>query len=230
MSVLTRLEIDVMVVGELQEAAQLANKYHLPGLVVHPGLAAEGHIARGRNNGKFKIFTPIDLPKGENYGNLKLRGLSTDALEADGFEIILTPNKNLVETRNEAKLIHSFIRNHLGPTVEIRFVLNTLGKEDEQILIQSEALRDLPTPAFIRNDMNVKSQVGKANPEIHNHNIELVHNKIKVPIKIAGNITGLKQIAACRTAKRFGVSLLQAKQIIKEFNNHPQMLKELLVD
>jgi hypothetical protein len=230
MSVLTKLEIDVLVAGELDEAAQLAAKYHLPALVIHPGLAVEGHIARGRIRGQYKIITPIDWPKGEIFGSSKMRGLSTDALEAEGFEILLTPGKSEVDTRNEAKVITEFIRNHLGPLPEIRFVMGTLTRPTEEIKIQSLGLKGVPLPAFVRNDISLKSQVSKANPDVHNANIDIMTESTKFPVKISGNINDLKAIASCKNADKFGVSLLQAKQIIKEFNSHPQKLKELLGD
>lgn len=230
MSVLTRLEIDVMVASELAESASLAVKHCLPALVIHPTLAVEGHIARGRINGRYKIITPIDWPKGDTFGMPKLRGLSTDALEAEGFEILLTPDKNEIDTRNEAKSLYEFLRTHLGPLVEVRFVLGTLTRSEENIINQVKGLRALPTPAYIRTDISLKTQAGKANPEVHNNDIERITSIIKAPIKVSGNIGDLKTIASCKNAIRFGVSLIQAKQIIKEFNSQPAKVKDLLLD
>jgi len=230
MSILNRLEIDVMTASEIEEAASLAHKYNLPGLVVHSGLSAEGHIARGRIGGKFKLITPVDWPKGENFGQPKLRGLTVDAFESDAFEILLTPNKNETETRNEAKSLHDFIRTHVGTAVEIRYVMGTLARSKDQIESQMRGLKGLPTPAFVRNDIALKPQVSKANPEIHNANIELFKEIVRTPTKIAGNINSLKAVAACKNADLFGVNLTQAKQIIQQFNNHPVALKDMLVE
>lgn len=225
MSVLNKLEIDVMQVNELGDASALAVKYNIPALVVHPAIAGEAHIARGRMQGRYDILTPIDWPKGESFGMSKLRGLSTDALEADGFEILLTPNKTEIETRNEIQALTKFIRNHLSEHVEIRYVLGTQSRDIEPLC---RGILHTPTPDMIRNDIYLKTQVTKANAEVHNDTVEKIRSVIKAPIKICGNITNIKTLAACNNVDRFAVSLLQAKDIVKEFQQQPNEVRELL--
>lgn len=226
MSILNKLEIDVMQTSELKEASELAVKHHLPALIIHPGLASDGLAARGRVRGRFKIITPVDWPKGENFGMNKMQGLSIDALEADGFEILLTPSKTEIETRNEAKAITEFIRQHVSPTVEIRFVLGTHTRENIDVL--AKGLTKIPTPTFVRNDIHLKVQISKANPEIHNETMKKIAEHVRLPMKICGNINDIRTMAACENVGRFGVNLLQAKTIIKEFKQQPDSLREIL--
>lgn len=223
---MNRLEIDVMQGNELTEAASLASKYKLPALVIHPSLATDGIITKGKINGRFKIIIPIDWPKGEIFGVNKMLGLSTDALEADGFEIMLTPGRSEIETRNEAKTITEFIRRHISPMVEIRFVFCTSTRDN--IDVMARGMMKVPAPAFIRNDIHPKIQVSKANPEIHNETIRKITEHVKLPIKICGNISEIKTMAACNGVARFGVNLMQAKTIIKEFKSQPEKLIEML--
>jgi hypothetical protein len=215
---LNRLEIDVLQANELYEASHLTTKYKLPAMVVHQDLASQAYITRNQLGGKFKIITPVDWPKGNTFGMAKFRGLPTDALENDGFEILLTGGKNLTDTRNEAKEFTKFVKGHLSEMHEVRFVLNTLSRDDENIRAMCEALKDVRMPSFLRNDINLKPQIGKANVEKHNAFIAEVSAIFKAPFKISGNINNLESINNCQNASRFAVSLTQAKSIIKEFN------------
>lgn len=227
-SIYGKLEIDVMQVNELHEAAEVAYKYNLPALVVHHGLSSEAIIAKNRVGAKFKIITPIDWPKGETFGTTKMRGLTTDALEADGFEILLTPNKSVNETKNEATAITEFIRRHIGPQVEIRFVLGCQTKSEEEILNICQGLVGIRTPTLLRTDTQIKVQVSKANVNEHNRHISTIQSIIKAPVKVSGNINNLKCATECDSASRFAVNLVQAKTIIKEFKSQPLEVVEML--
>lgn len=227
---LNKLEIDVMQANELYEAVQLTVKYKLPAMVVHQDLASEAYIARSQMGGQFKLITPIDWPKGTIFGMQKMRGLSTDALEVEGFEILLTGGMMMVETRNEAKVLTDFIKQHLSELTEIRFVLGTQIRTDKNIQLICEALKDVRMPTYIRNDTQLKLQVSKANPDAHNDMMESINDFIRVPMKVSGNVNGVRAMTSCPGASVFAVSLLQAKTIVKEFNQQPEQLRELLAD
>jgi hypothetical protein len=161
----------------------------------------------------------------------KMRGLSTDALEVEGFEILLTGGMNLTETRNEAKLLTEFVKSHLSEEHEVRFVLGTQMRDQDQVKVICEALQDVRMPTYVRNDVPLKLQVSKANADVHNEMMEIIADTIRVPLKIAGNINGFRVVTSCQGASRFAVSLLQAKIIIKEFQQQPSdQLRELLTD
>lgn len=226
---LNRLEIDVMQANELVEAARLTVKHKLPAMVVHQDLSAEAFIIRGQLGGRFNIITPVDWPKGITYGMNKMRGLSTDSLEVEGFEILLTGGKNLIETKNEVKILTNFIKQHLSEQHEIRFVLGTQIRDEDNIKVICEALKGIRTPKFIRNDTQLKLQISKANIDTHNDSMEMIADIIRAPMKISGNINSFRVLTSCQGASRFGVNLLQAKIIIKEFQQQPSdQLRELL--
>jgi hypothetical protein len=229
--IFNKLEIDVMQVGELEEASRLAYKYSLPSVVIHSGLIAEGYSARSRVKGRYKILIPVGWNKNSAFGIQKLYGLDIDSLEADGFEILLTPNKSTSETKKEVSEIVNFLRMKVSKTAEIRFVLGSnVGEPDPSIDINLlDGIVGVPSPNYIRNDYKNKLQIGKANSDIHNEFISNVRQKTSLPIKISGNINDIKSVVACKGASRFAVSLLQMKAIVKEFNNQrPEILEDLL--
>ncbi len=227
-ALLTRIEVDVMQAGEIADAVELAVKYKLPALVVHPALTSQAFVARGARQGKFKIITPIDWPKGDVFGQSKLRGLTADALDAEGFEFLLTGGMSTVETRTEAKALTKFVRDHLSPVVEIRFVLGTMMRDDDNIARMCEAMTDVPTPSYIRNCIHLKTQVSKANSEVHNATMDTILSHFSAPLKICGNIGGVRAMAATQRAVRYGTSLVQARDIINEIQKQPTELKEIL--
>lgn len=227
-AIFSRLEIDVMQVGEILEAVELTIKYKLPSIVVHPGLSSDAIIARSRAGGKFKIITPIDWPKGETFGVNKMRGLSMDSLETDGFEFLLTPNKSETDTRNEARALTEFVKQHLTDQIEVRFVLGSSIRTTENIISMCKGLLTVRTPSMIRTDTQLKLQVNKANPEEHNRQISMIRETIKAPIKLSGNINNLKSVVSCDNATRFAVNITQARSIIKEFSSQPNQLANIL--
>lgn len=223
-----RLELDIMQANELVEGIELAIKYNFPAMIVSPGLSGDAIRMRGRLRGRFKIITPVDWPKGDNFGSTKFRGLSTDALEADGFEICLTGGKDEGATRNEAKTLSEFIRFHIGELTEIRFVLGTSVRPEANIVSLCKGLVGIRTPTFVRTDTQLKLQVSKANTEMHNSLINLITKIVRVPIKISGNITSVRSVTGSPEASRFAVNLAQARGIIKEFTQQPGELKNIL--
>jgi len=228
MSIFHKLELDVMQTNELEDAAILATKYNFQGMVVHPLIISDALFVRGRMQGRYKIFTPVDWPKGENFGMVKLRGLSSDALDVDGFEILLTGGKSMVETRNEAKVLTEFVKKQLSDNIEVRFVLGTSLRTPENLELMMEAFKDVRTPSYIRNDHHLKLQVSKANADNHNAFMDQLLGTFRAPVKLSGNINTVRAITACDRAQRFAVNILQARAIIKEFQQQPEQLKSIL--
>lgn len=226
--IFNRLELDVMQANELKDSVELAFKYKFPAIVVHPGLASDALRARGAVRGQFKIITPVDWPKGENFGNVKFRGLSMDAIEADGFEIMLTGGKTEGDTRNEAKALTEFVKKQISEQTEVRFVLGAYMRDEENLASLCRGLLHVRTPAVVRLDTQLKLQVSKANTDEHNRLVALVRSIVQVPVKVVGNIAGVRSVTGCPDAARYGVNLLQARTIIKEFQQQPGGLKDLL--
>ena len=230
-SILRKLEIDVMQVNELMEASELTKKYSLPALVVHQNLANEALLARMKVSGQYQLIIPIDWPKGENFGNVKFRGVSKQALEADGYEIMLTPGKSNSDTKNEATTLTKFVKDYLGEFVDVRFVLGNLTREKEEISRFCDSLLGIKKPALIRSDTVLKIQQNKANADVHSDFIGIVSSKgLSCPIKLSGNMNNLKSIASAPQAYRYAVNIAQAKTIIKEYSQQPNELREILAD
>jgi len=228
-ALLQRLELDIMQANELEEAIDLIIKHRIPTAIVHPGLILDAMMHRSRYQGTFKIITPVDWPKGEVYGLSKFMGLNVDALNSDGFEFMITPNRPESDIKNEMDMLIDFIRNHVSEIPEIRFVFNALTNEDQNnIKSMAKAVRGIRTPTLIRTDYKLKLQVSRANPEIQNDIIGMIKEIVDVPLKISGNMNSIKTIMQCQDASKFAVSLTQIRAIIKEIQRQPEKLKEML--
>lgn len=226
--IFSRLELDIMQANELRESVELAYKYNLPAVVVHPNLVPNVFQARGVIRGKFKIVVPVDWPKGEAFGTIKFRGLPADAMEADGFEVMLTPDKTELETRQEAIAITEFVKKQISDQTEVRFVLGTYSNNSDNLAAMCRGLLHVRTPALLRFDTQLKLQVSKANTDEHNRIIKTIREHTQIPVKATGNIAGVRSVTGCGGASRFGVSLLQARIIVKEHQQQPNDLKNLL--
>lgn len=215
---LTRIEIDVFQGNEILESFELAHKYRLPAIIVHPSLSSDALVCRGRSKGKYKIITPVDWPKGEVFSTDKFKGLSLDSLETDGFEIYISPKKQKGDIRKEINSCTEFLKKFIGELCEIRFVIGTRTKDEADLASAYEAFRDLKTPTLIRDDITLKTQNYKANPAIHSAFITNMSQFLKCPIKVSGNLDCIEDLLACEPAKRFGASLQQTKGIIRSIN------------
>lgn len=231
-AITTKLEVDVMQASELDPAFLLASTHSLPAVVVHPQLVQEAILTRVKRQGRFKILSTIDWPKGELFGMTKMRGLTRDMMSIDGYEILMTGYRNENETRNEARVLTEFIKSHLSPTMEIRFVLGALLRDDAEAVKVAKVMRDIQAPAMLRTDTHLKIQVTKANVKTHNALLGSIKAVCGLPIKVSGNIDSVRVIAGClqapNTASRFAVSLLQLQAVVKELHAQPDELRDLL--
>jgi hypothetical protein len=214
----TKLEIDVMQGNEILESFEMAHKYRMPAIVIHPSLSSDALVCRGRMKGNYKIITPVDWPKGEAFATEKFKGLSLDSLDTDGFEIFLSPKKNPDDIKKEISACTDFLKKFMGELFEIRFVVGTRTKDEALLKNIYEAFVHIKNPNMIRDDITLKTQNYKANPDIHNAFMDSVKVAISCPMKVSGNIDNLDIISKCPSSKRFGVSLQQAKSIIRLCN------------
>jgi len=230
-AITTKMEIDVMQASELYEACQIASANAMASIVVHPQLTPEALMTRGRFRGKFKIITPVDWPKGDIFGMNKLRGLTINNLQSDGFEIMLTGGKKEAETRTEAKVITEFVRRHISPIAEIRFVLGAYMRPEEEIVRMCKVMKDVPTPTLLRTDHHLKAQAAKASPKAQQQLIEKIREVTQLPLKISGNIDSVRIMASCIEQKdqvgaaRFAVSLQQTHTILNDLRQQPDLRK-----
>lgn len=227
-SITTKLEIDVMQANELVPAIELACKHVMPAIVVHQSLIPQAAIQRIKSKGRFKIIAPIDWPKGDNFSMLKLRGITSNTLGADGFEILLTGGKNEIETRNEASTLTDFIYDTVNRDAEVRFLLGTQMRSDEEIMRICHGLVGVRSPTMIRVDHHLKVQVTKGNVEAQTAHAARIKEVIAYPLKACGNFTTAKAVASCTWAHRVAVGLNQAQQILRELSRNPDGLRDIL--
>lgn len=212
----TKLEIDVLAINELQEAIQLAIKSFVPAIVVHSKLIQEAIILRGRMNGRFKIITPIDWPKGEKTGIAKWHSQPMDVFEADGFEIVLAANRKAGEINRDIIESTEFVKEKIGDEFDVRFTINSHDISDDGLENIATAFQKVRQPSLIRSDTQTKTQQSKANVETHNKFISTFKKYVATPLKVSGNINDLRT-AAVIGSNKLAVNLVQAKSIIKEF-------------
>jgi len=217
--IITRLEIDVMQGNEILESFDLAHKYRLPSIVIHPSLSSDALVCRGRSKGNYKIITPVDWPKGEIFATEKFKGLSLDSLETDGFEIYISQKKSADDIKKEIMSCTEFVKKFLGEIFEIRFVVGSRTKEPDDLKNAFEAFRNVKNPTLVRDDIVLKTQNYKANADVHNEFKKSISEVISCPLKISGNIETIEMVQSCDFARRFGVSLQQAKSLIRDVNN-----------
>lgn len=212
---LSKLEIDVNKNEQLDEAAELAKRCYCPALVVSPDLVATATLVRGIRQGRFKVITAIDWPKGEQYCREKFRGIPIESLQSDGFEIILTPRDNLSQIATEIKYISGFVREQFNQLFELRFVLDIdqSNRTDSIISHMLETCKQIPLPFLIRTTHNTKIS---PQVKIASH-LETIKNTLAVQVKVSGNVDF--NIYTNVKAERFAATLQQAQSIVKEMQN-----------
>ena len=226
-SIIGKLEIDIMQGTELKEAVELAVVNQIPAIVVHPELAQEANVYRGIRQGRFRIITAVDWPKGDRYAMDKLRDMPVDALSRDGFEILISERSNASEIKAELLTCFKFIRDHLPEITEIRIVLGAFMRNEDFVVRACDVLKNVPAPDMIRTDHHLRVQQSVANAQAHNDLITLIQRHTRRPIKISGNINSAKVVTSC-SADRFAVSLKQASSIVKEIRENPEKIRKLL--
>jgi hypothetical protein len=213
---LSKLEVDVFQAGELTEVTQLAIKHGLPALVVHQGLINDAFIARGKGRGKFKLIAQIGWNKNPDAGAAKFRHLPIDALESDGFEVVLSPASTASALRSEAMEIGKFVRDRISTQTEIRYVLSNHSGHTDHLKAACEGLQSVPTPAMVRNHTEVKLPATKANDPLHWQMADTIKGILQVPLKMSGNYNGFNSFKGNgQYFHRYGVNLLQLKSILK---------------
>lgn len=244
-----KLEIDVMQASEIQKAVDFAIEHKVPSLIVHQQLVPTVNMHRSIKGGQFKIIVPVDWPKGESRGADKLRFLSVQALNADGFEILVSDLKSKSEYSAELSNIYNFVRQFVNNNAEIRFVLGTSIRPIEQIMMICNALHNIPSPDMLRTDTCTKGQMNKFSLKAHNELLSTVNpvipDTLNVPddsdkdlcanitkvtqrrLKISGNIDSVKAIQS-GNAYRYGVNISQFDKIIADMKRINELRKQEL--
>ena len=101
---LSNVELDVPKQTVLRPASEFALRYNCSAVVVPPELITNACIARAMARSRHKVIAAIDCPKGNQFMADKFRGVPSESLNCDGFEIMLTPTGN-VDIKREVKFL-----------------------------------------------------------------------------------------------------------------------------
>jgi len=188
-------------------------------MVVAPDLVRATTVNRALGRGSFKIFTAVDWPKGNQHLSDKFRGMPSEAINVDGFEILLTTNGKAAVSK-EVKFLSTFFRDHLPPTTELRFVLGWFapGRKPEHFEYMLEACKQIAAPALIRTTHLTKLTSVDGSTDSHKSVIEAISGIKRIPIKISGNIN-MQTRLGCKDAIRYACTLRQAIDLDKELSN-----------
>lgn len=213
-----------MAAAELPQACDFASTYQMPSIVVHPVLVQRALQLRDAKKAAFKIITCVDWSRGDQHGINKFVGLSTYAMRADGFEVLLSYRDDQ-DNSAEVELLTSFIRNYISDTAEVRYVLGSLDRSLEEVLAICAGLPKNGV-AYVRNDHHTKGQISKFSPKAHNELIDRVKATVPCRVKVSGNVDSLRFVSQDR-ADRYAVSSLQIQKIIKDVAKEVEKAKHV---
>jgi hypothetical protein len=216
----TKLELNVLgnlPATEYNGVLTFAIRNKIPAIVTDPLLIEQMFVQRSRYNGQFKIICALDF-RGGDFAVSKFQHIPKIALDADGFDVYLTPKKSDIESSNEMKAIEEFI-SRINMTAEKRWTLGLRTGDGHKNTLRH--FKERPAN-YIRNDINLISPL--ATLETLKKDVELIRSHSATPIKLCGNID-LDIIDTLKTA-RYDVTLTQARGIVNEVKAREKRLKE----
>ena len=213
----TRFEINLQdtLASEIGSASTFILKNKIPTMIVNTDLfmsvLADRQMKTWQMQPPYKIIVAIDFrDNGKHYAMDKVKLLPREVLEADGYDIMITPGRNEIETGKEMNTLHDFFKQ-MNPMTEIRWVLGCRTQTTENILTVIKMAKKYP-PNFIRTDSNVvipQQDIGN-----HRVDIKLIKDNIGIPIKLSGNINWEIVKEMKDQVARFDVSISQARSIL----------------
>jgi hypothetical protein len=210
----SKLEINLLdATTTPQIVSEFAIKFKIPAIVSSPEYIAPLISHRAMMGGQYKIISALDFPKGTNYAMDKLFRANPDFVHADGFEVLLSAGKSEIQSKNEMKAIHSYLKAN-RPLSEIRWVvrMNTADPEETNGILKN--MKNYP-PSFVRVDPHLVTP--RATVEALASQVEQVGASVPYPIKVSGNIDidRLEALKGLKGLKRFDVSMKQAEAIVQ---------------
>lgn len=200
---------------------KFASQNKIPVVIIkNPQLIPHIHFLRSSTTGHyFKVVLAIDFDaRGSNYVISKFANLDPSWIQADGFEIVLTPKENAVEVMNEVKALTSYLKR-MSPSAEIRYCINMFtfsSKVVENMILAINQQND-PRPSFIRIDQSLeasKRDIMEYAPKC----LQIIRKACTFPVKASTNVT-LDSIRKLNgQIERFDVSLKNAEVIVSQIN------------
>lgn len=172
---------------DLKEADKIAAANGCRTIYVTPNLVQIAGVARSLSGGKYKIYVMVDFPKGSKYGMNKFNGTSTDFFLADGYDVILTPNRSLHDLEKEIVSIHSFVKRMISEHVDVCYTINVSTRSEEEIKTCAMTFHKNP-PTKIKTEASATVQPTKANLDVHKSTIGGFRKYCTTPIVVSGNI------------------------------------------
>lgn len=162
----------------------LAIRYRVPAVVCSPEYVAPLLSQRASRGGGYQIICAVDFPYGKNFAMDKLKRSHPDFTMADGFEILVSVGRTEVETKNELKAIHEFVKMQ-NRLLQIRWCLSLHHKDQEAGVAALKGMKKFP-PSYVRIDPHttLKNLTMEARMEA----VELVKEHVPYPIKVSGNV------------------------------------------
>ncbi len=216
---MVKIEVDATKENQVLHGTEFVRRHKCPALVVSPDLVRSATVARAMARGSHKIICAVDWPKGTQFNRDKFRGMASEAVHADGFEVLLTPGSKLNITR-EVKFLSNFFRDHFDQTIEFRLVLGwyAQNRDDEQIKHMVEAVRQIPTPTMIRTTHLTKIPAARATVEAQQEIVDEIVGIRRMPVKLSGNMNS-KLRHGVGGVLRYGCTLQQATDLHKDLSN-----------
>jgi len=185
-------------------------KNKIPAVVIDPEFIEPMFFERQRVNAQYKIITTVFNDK--QYAMDKLRNIPRFCLESDGFEILVSSDRNPAESKNELKAITEFLRGSISPIIDIRWALDFRNKKYEDfqnsIINFKQYSCSLVRPC-------IQTTIPNFTVEKHQQDIDFIKKFYGGQIKLSGNID-LATIKKFSNITRFDVSPAQYKSIVKE--------------
>lgn len=210
----TRMEINLlaksMTPADVDGLSTFMIKNRIPALVVSPQFIDAMVVDRATRQATYKIIAAIDFDNGNSYGFSKMTNLPKSIFAIDGYEILVTPNRNEKESANELRIIRDFFLSVNG-AAEIRWVLGLGARKTEAVQNVLKHLKNCPAN-FIRNTQFTDVLFRE---EDHMSHIECIRENVASPIKLCGDITADIMSTFMKQVARFDVTVPQAKRIIK---------------
>jgi len=196
-----------------QFVSDFAIKYKIPTIVAAPEYIAPLVVHKVTMGGTYRLICALDFPKGTNYAMDKLFRTNPDFVGADGFEILLSTGKTEIESKNEMRAIHGYLKAN-RPLADIRWCLRFHTKSEKELSGILKNMKKFP-PSYVRVDQNLESP--SINTERFKKDIELIRGFVPYPIKLSGNVDlkVLQQYKDERGVKRFDVTVEQAEAIVR---------------
>lgn len=196
-----------------QRVSDFVIKHRIPAIVAAPEYMAPLAAHRAAMGGRHQLIAALDFPKGVNWGMDKLFRANPDFVIADGFDVLLTPGRTEVESKNEMRSIFEYLKAN-RPLCNIRWCLKMHSAKLEESVGILKNMKKYP-PAFVRIDHHLEiPQVGIGRLT---NAIGSVRENVPFPIKVSGNIDLklLTKLSEEVNVKRFDVSMKQAETIVR---------------